>query len=208
MEEEPNMSKKKEERPMRIYEPNPGDNINDIAERMLAITEETEEPIKLSSDGFEIIVTKDSIVPNIIEELRGKMAEVKERYQQSPEGQREAHKSEGQIREAQDKINVLLAQLSGLNFSNQGTVLDWLCAFQEPSDHVSVTTHWQEILKTFAEHGYQPDVNMYGAFDGEDRDNSVRYIIGQALSTLQGDTHHIKLPIHKFTKDWKNKFPS
>ena len=101
-----------------------------------------------------------------------------------------------------------MEQLPNLDFANQEAVLDWICEFQDPSDHIGVAKNQGEVLKIFAEHGYQTSVNTGEAFNGEDRDNFARYIVGQALDGLKGDVGAIHQVVHKFTDDWKKKFAS
>ncbi len=120
----------------------------------------------------------------------------------------EINRREGQKEEAQRKIDALVDRLPNLDFSNQEAVLDWICEFQDPSDHIGVVKDQQKILETFAEHGYQPSVNTGEALDRENSNNVARYIIGQALDGLQDDAGAIRHVIHKLTDDWKKKFAS
>ncbi len=199
---------RREEQPMNTYEPMAGENISETAERMVALAKETKGEVRAKFNDIELVATEDSAAENIVKDFKVKIAEAAEKYRKSPEGQRAARESEERKQEAQRKADALVEQLPSLDFSNQEAVLNWICEFQDPSDHIGVEKDNEKVLKIFAEHGYQPGVNTGKEFNGEDRDNFARYIVGQALNGLRGDVGAIHHIVHKFTDDWKEKFPS
>ncbi len=99
-------------------------------------------------------------------------------------------------------------RLSNLNFADDVAVLDWLCEFQDPSDHVGVVKQPGEVLSTFAANGYHPNVNTGKDFNKNDRDNVARWIIGQALSDLACEVGAINHMVVHFTEKWKQRFVS
>lgn len=103
-----------------------------------------------------------------------------------------ARENEERKEKMQRKHDILMEQLLNLDFNNQEALLDWICEFQNLSDYIGVVTDQEKVLGIFAEHSYQK------AFNREDRDNFARYIIGQVLSGLQGDTGAISQVVHKF----------
>jgi len=193
---------RREEQPMN------SENVSTAAERMIALAKETKGSVTAKFNDIELTATEDSTVEDIVSGFHIKIAEDAEKYRTSPEGKRAARESEERKEEAQRKADALMEQLPNLDFANQEAVLDWICEFQGPSDHIGVVKNQGEVLKIFAEHGYQPGVNTGEAFNGEDRDNFARYIIGKALDGLRCDTGAIHQVIHKFTDDWKKKFAS
>lgn len=184
------------------------ENVSTAAERMIALAKETKGSVTAKFNDIELTATEDSTVEDIVSGFHIKIAEDAEKYRTSPKGKRAARESEERKEEAQRKADALMEQLPNLDFANQEAVLDWICEFQDPSDHIGVVKNQGEVLKIFAEHGYQPGVNTGEAFNGEDRDNFARYIIGKALDGLRCDTGAIHQVIHKFTDDWKKKFAS
>lgn len=207
MEKMPNFEKK-EEQPMNVYEMTPSQHIDKTVERMIALAKETKGEVRTKFNGIELVATEDSIFENMIEDFKIKMEESRKEYRESPEGQRLKRESEERKQESQQKADALMEELPSLDFNNQEAVLNWICEFQEPSDHIGVITDNEKVLKIFSENGYQPNVNVGEAFNGEDRDNFARYIVGQALDGLQGNVGAINQIVHKFTDDWKKKFPS
>lgn len=192
---------RREEQPMNTYEPMAGEKVSDTAERMVALAKETKGSVRAKFNDIELVATEDSVAEDIVADFKVKIAEAAETYRKSPEGQRAARESEERKQEAQRKADALVEQLPNLDFSNQEAVLDWICEFQDPSDHIGVAKDNEKVLKIFAEHGYQPGVNTGEAFNGEDRDNFARYIVGQALDGLQGEVGAIHHIVHKFTDD-------
>ena len=199
---------RREEQPMNTYEPMAGENVSTTAERMIALAKETKGSVRAKFNDIELTATEESTAENIVSDFQTKIAEASEKYRKSPEGQRSARESEERKEEAQRKADALMEQLPNLDFTNQEAVLDWICEFQDPSDHIGVVKDQGAVLKIFAEHGYQPGVNTGEAFNGEDRDNFAHYVVGQALDGLRGDVGAIHQVVHKFTDDWKKKFAS
>lgn len=206
MEKMPNFEKK-EEQPMNVYELTPSHYINETAERMIALAKETKGEVRTRFNDIELVATEDSVVENIIKDFEIKSAEAMKEYHDSSEGQRLRRESEERKQESQQKVSALMEELPGLDFNNQEAVLNWICEFQGPSDHIGVIKDNNKVLKIFAENGYQPGVNA-NAFDGEDRDNFAHYIVGQALDGLQGNVGAINPIVHKLVDDWKKKFLS
>lgn len=128
-----------------------------------------------------------------------------EAYRNSPEGRAAAAKQDQRRRETQGKHDALMDSLPRVDMADAGAVLAWLEAMQEPSDHINVVVDKRAILDTFAAAGYLPGVNCGPAYRADDRDNSLRYLVGQALDGLaNGPAIH---PIfHKFAGDWRSKF--
>lgn len=124
-------------------------------------------------------------------------------YINSPEGKAAAAKREADIAAAQEKHDGLVHDLTSLNFKDDVAVLDWLCAVQDCTDHVSVVTDKARILSAFRAAGFEANANCGSAYRG-DRDNEFRYLVGQAMDGLE--TVAIHGIIHKFVDDWKAKF--
>ena len=61
------------------------------------------------------------------------------------------------------------------------------------------------IASIFRERGYVADACTEDAYDGEDRDNAARYIIGQAIANLDrmGAIHPM---CGEFVRRWRAKF--
>ncbi len=153
MEKMPNFEKK-EEQPMNVYELTPSHYINETAERMIALAKETKGEVRTRFNDIELVATEDSVVENIIKDFEIKSAEARKEYHDSSEGQRLRRESEERKQESQQKVSALMEELPGLDFNNQEAVLNWICEFQGPSDHIGVIKDNNKVLKIFAENGY------------------------------------------------------
>lgn len=104
----------------------------------------------------------------------------------------------------QAQHDALMARLPTLNLSDDAAVLDWLCAMQEPSDHVGVIVRKDAILEAFAKHGFKPGLNCGKDYRSGNRSNMHAYLVGQALDGLQSVAVHSIL--HKFAAEWRAEF--
>ena len=140
----------------------------------------------------------------IIEYFYGELKRRDDAYRNSPQGKAAAAKNAAEIAETQQRYDAMVASLSSLNFNNDEAVLNWICEAQEPSDRVGIDQRRAIVLKAFADHGWYPAVNCGETFNGDDRDNFVRWIVGQALDGLR--TVAIHSLVHKFADQWRAKF--
>lgn len=193
---------------MQTYQPLVGERINETAQRMVDLAHAKKKSVRAMFNNIELMATESSTAMGIVRDFEKKTAEAAETYRKSPEGQRATREAEERKQEAQRKADALMEQLPHLDFADQEAVLGWLCEFQDPSDHTGVVKDNKKVLTIFAEHGYQPGVNTGEEFNGEDRDNFARYIVGQALDGLQRDVGAIHQIVHKFADDWNKRFAS
>jgi hypothetical protein len=125
-------------------------------------------------------------------------------YAESPEGIAAAAERDRERSDLQARHDALMRRLPSLDFKDDVSVLDWLCAMQGPSDYIGVIVRGETIIAAFEKHGFKPNANTGRAFRPEDRENVFRYLVGQALDGLQGPAIHGI--IHKFVGEWKAKF--
>ncbi|MDP1689811.1 MAG: hypothetical protein Q8L52_01230 [bacterium] len=107
----------------------------------------------------------------------------------------------------QARMDELIKHLDTLDFSDVGKVLEWCVAFEELSDTDVERTvgDTNKIVAKFAEHGYVPGMNTGAEYKEEDKENSAKYIIGQALDGLE-NAGFISRAIGQSSDDWKAKF--
>lgn len=126
-------------------------------------------------------------------------------YRDSPVGKAAALKSDQECAALQAKHDRLMARLSSLDWSNDGAVLDWLCAMQEPSDRVGVIIKRNTIVSAFESHGFKANENCGPDYRDGDRANMFRYLVGQGIAGLkEGPAIHAIL--HKFVGEWRERF--
>jgi len=194
----------------------PGCHVSEAAQLMMTelLSEKNHEEggkvgdftVKGAFNGTTLVARKGSTTESILADFTAQMAANAEVYRKSPEGKAAAREQAERLVQMQLKHDVLMKKLPSLDFSSHIAVIDWLCEFQDPSDHIGVVKQQDVIVAIFATRGYHPSVNTGDAFDGSDQDNFARYIVGQALDMLQGSVGAIHQIIHKFADDWKEKF--
>jgi hypothetical protein len=121
-------------------------------------------------------------------------------YLASPEYaeiQREAEKRKQNL---QTRANLLMRQLTTLNFSHIDEVLDWVAEMEDCRDHFGVVYDFDLIVNTFNKNGFYRGMNCKENFNENDENNFAGWIIGQTL-----DKVYPPMAGH-FIKQWKAKF--
>lgn len=155
-------------------------------------------------NGIRLVADAASTVERIMADYDTLQAAAASAYRKSPEGVAAQVASEKRRSDMQHKHDVLMGRLPSLDFTSDVAVLDWLCEMQEPSDHIGVIVRRETIIAAFARNGFHAGVNCGADFRPENRDNVHRWLVGQALDTLQ--TCAIHGIVHKFAAEWKAKF--
>lgn len=155
-------------------------------------------------NDIELVASASSTADDLIAQWDQKMQDARIAYQNSPEGKAHAAAREARINAAQETHDRLVRDLGTLDFNDDVAVLDWICAIQDSTDHVSVVVNKAAILSAFEAAGFEPGANVGDAFKPDDRENVFRYIVGQALDCLKSVAIHGI--VHKFVDDWKSKF--
>lgn len=181
------------------------ENIRDLARIMISEAKEADRSVRAKFNEITITADKDSTVEDIVADYHNKIAVDADRYNKSPQGQREALEEEKKKKEMQQRHDSLIEQLSNLNFDKKSVVLNWLYKFQDPSDYSNIEKDPEKILKIFMEHGYQPYEYTDTSFNNKDRDESARHIISIALDNLRsvGSIHPV---VRKSIDEWKKNF--
>lgn len=181
-----------------------GDTISSYAEKVSRAALNSDIAVKFND--IEFTISKGHHEPDDIVATWRKISDERhEAYINSPEGKAAKEADAKDIAEKQEQINMLTEQLDTLDFSDVKKVLDWCVAFQDPSDRIGTQSNKSKILVKFAEHEYYPGMNVGISYNAEDKENSAKYIIGQALSGIVniGAIHQV---IHHFADQWKAKF--
>jgi len=184
-----------------------GQHITGFAQQLIDMAKARNKKVVGSFDDIDLVVDPESnvSVDDLVQHFRKEQKERDEQYERSPEGIKLAKEREERTQEKQEKASQLIEKLKGINFSDYETVLEWLCNFQEASDHIGVSFDKNQIISIFKDHGFDIGVNMKKAFDRDDAENFAKYIIKQAVEGIDEGGSPQKV-VHKFTNDWKRKF--
>jgi hypothetical protein len=96
----------------------------------------------------------------------------------------------------------MIQQLETLDFKDVCALIGWLDKFEEKGFTAEVA---DGIIKLFEVNGYQADVNTGDDFNGEDRENFARYLIGQALNNL-ATIRTVSRTYSSLAEQWRKKF--
>lgn len=184
-----------------------GTVLDQAVEEMKKIAIRDNAIVSITWNGVEVNVGPDSEVDNVVKHWEDQQRAKQLAYEQSDEYKANQEKQQKEVEALQRTADLLVEELKTLDFSNLQLVLNWLCAIQEPGDRIGVTTDRELIIKTFNDNGYFENVNIGNDFNGEDRENFARYIIGQGLDGISrmGAPHQV---IYRFVDQWKEKFPA
>lgn len=181
----------------------PGEHIDSAAARLIAALAFDPDPHGRFND-ITISAKAGDTADAIVARWDVDMAARSEAYRKSPEGIASARAQTERTAALQATADRLMFELLTLDFSNDSAVLAWCEALQEPSDHCGAKLARDVVLGVFRAHGFESSVNCGPDFDGEDRENMFRYLVGQAMAGLEGPAIHPIL--HRFAADWRAKF--
>lgn len=176
----------------------------DNAAAILAAAAERDGRASMVFNDIHIKASRGSTVESILADWSAQVEAKQQAWKSSPEGIALARAAVERRADLQAKHDTLMRELPALDFSNDGAVLDWLCAMQEPSGSRGVIVRRETIVQTFASRGFAPNANCGADYRDGDRDNMFRWLVGQALDGLQGPAIHDI--IHKFADDWRHRF--
>jgi hypothetical protein len=177
----------------------PGEHILDAASRAVANGAD-----RLEFNGIMIDVpskSPDAIVAEYEEECDARA----KAWRESDAGLAYAKERASEAAAHQSKADKMISDLSGAPWPGHAAMIDWVSDVQEHFDYVGVAIDRDAIVREFSRMGYEPGVNCGAEFDGEDEDNSARWLIGQAVSGIKevGAPHPI---VREFAKRWRDKF--
>lgn len=181
-----------------------GTHIEQAAEQLVAIANKDGSAWGFFND-VKLAAMRGASPADVVSDFTAEVKHQSDAYEKSEAGKQAAKNREERRSSAQAKHDALMAELTKLDFSNDAKVLDWVCRMQEPSDHAGVIVRTDTIVSAFESRGFVANANCGPDFKADDRDNSFRYLIGQALSGLsEGPAIH---PIiHKFADQWRARW--
>ncbi|MBI2454037.1 MAG: hypothetical protein HYV54_00450, partial [Parcubacteria group bacterium] len=173
---------------MQIYAPSIGEDISVTAQRMVDLANENGGTVMAEFNGIKLKTnrSKDSkvAIAAIMADYSSKRLHRVKVYRNSPEGKRAAADAKKRKKRVRYQMDEAMGELDSLDFSDLNAVISWLEKVRDPSDHVDVIVSGKQIVEIFRGHGYEPNVNCGKDFNGEDRENFARWLIGQALDNL------------------------
>lgn len=156
-------------------------------------------------NGIRLSADRSSTAEQIVAAFDRESAARAEAYRKSPEGIAAEERRNAERQRLQGIHDDLMARLPILEWTHV-PILDWLCAMQEPSDHIGVIVKRDTIVAEFAKHLYTPGMDCGADYQRGVKNSEFRYLVGQALDGLaRGPSIHSIL--HKFVAEWKARWP-
>lgn len=188
-----------------VYEPMAGENISTCCERMVALVKEHGE-VTAEFNGVPLKATTDTTQASILEDFNIALVREKAAWEASPEFAEQKAKREIELANKQMKLDSFVDELGAdLDLNDDVKVLTWWYGYAPLSDDTGIRTRWEEVIKIFREHDWEPNVNLGTNCNIEDTHNYAAYIVGQALACLlsMGSVHHV---CTTFIEKWMAKF--
>lgn len=107
------------------------------------------------------------------------------------------------VKQCQQKLDEAVKNLP--NFQNIEDVLRW-CNIIFENHIIGTNLNREPLIKEFKAHALVPNMNTSIYYDGETKENSGRYLVGQFLDNFQRGNGGIPGVFHRFYNDWLNKF--
>lgn len=159
---------------------------------------------RMSFNDIEVIATAGEAQSDVLARWNKKFDDAHIAYLNSPEHAAHQKARDAEIAELQARHDDLVSDLSSLDWSSDVAVLDWICAVQPATDDVGVVKNKDAIINAFASHGFKPNEFAGDAYVAGDRNIEFRYLVGQALATLQARSIHGM--ILSFADRWRAKY--
>lgn len=184
-----------------------GTLVNDHITMMVTCANLLQKPVRSDFNDIELVATQNDVVGGILAYFHKEQALRAKKYANSPAGIAIAILRNQEIASMKESANQLMQQLEVIDFDDFPALLDWMCAMQNSGDDIDVELNAIKILEVFERHGYIPNMNCANAFDENDPENYLGYIVGQVLHCI-ASRGHINQIVHHFAKLWREKFES
>jgi hypothetical protein len=187
-----------------IIEVMPGEHIARAAEKLVAAAKALGSTVEATFNGVRLVAHPGSSVGDVCRHYDDECSRSAAERRLSPEGRASAERDRAELARMQARCDHLIGRLPSLDFASLSAVLDWIGAFQPASDR-RVNFSREDVVSTFAKHGYYANMNVDDEFDPEGASNVAHYIVGQAIDHLAtvGAIHPM---IPAFADDWREKF--
>lgn len=193
---------------LRHYESTAGDHISGVLYEMVYIANLIGMPVDCEFNGIDTVAIPGDDPERLFLLWQEESERRRKAFWASPEGQALLKQMEEQRLAHQTEIKRLEDGLDSVDFSDIDQVIGWIEQYAPHSDCRGTVRNWPKIVYRLVRNGFVTSANCNDEFDGNDKENYARWIIGQAMSMLLCKVH----AVHPWLVDqialWKNNFPS
>lgn len=177
-----------------------GTHINVAIKKALEIAREENEDVNFTFNGINFVIKSVDDECCALKKYNEISNEEYEKWKNSDEGKRQERERKERIENEKGNIRKLLSNPP--NFCDEMSVLDWLMEIENCN---SVYIYGNDIIKLFEKNGYISNVNCGEDYNKDDKDNVLRYIVGQALDGIDkvGAIHPV---LTRFVEDFKRDY--
>lgn len=156
-------------------------------------------------NGIECRVLSDSKPAEIVDHYHATLDARHKEWVSSAEGKAYEARRQEEFASQLEKVRALEAQLPAI-VDDRDALVAWVGAFGEVNDHVDIKIDRNGILGLLNGAGYQANDCVGDKFDGENKDNFARWLIGQAMDGLLRRGGRVRPIAAKFAKEYAEKF--
>jgi len=180
-------------------------NIADYVTQLALRAKEENREIAGTFNDFHFVVnpSSDFSPAHVVQKFYNTLLLKEMQRESSPEGVMLKKQEEQTKKIDQEKTDQLIERLDSLDFSNYDTVLNWTLDFYEACSWADF--YKNEIIGKFEDNGFGVGTNTGDDYDGEDAENSAKYIFGQFLLWINNDQYG-RPGLESAVERWKQKF--
>lgn len=182
-----------------------GDDITFTARRMDGIANQKWATVKAEHCSIDLVAVPGTGKDAIVAFFMGKVQERYDTYLKSPQAQQDEKDEQERTQRLQTVLDDAVMRLEVFDFTSLADIIGWFEKVQPSMDYIYITPPGEKIVAKFKEHGFESNVNLGEAFNGEDEENVARHIIGQALGLIEVN-NHLHQVLFGATEKWRERF--
>jgi hypothetical protein len=101
------------------------------------------------------------------------------------------------------EVKQAMAEFHALNFGDTGEIIQWFEKHMPLFGKFNINFPINTVISKLESEGFERNANTGTRFDGKNRENFARYLIGQVISNFGNGCI---LPFRTLAKEWKGKF--
>lgn len=167
-----------------VYEVLFGEDISSACAKAADLMEKRGEPVEMTFNSISLTIGPGETAQQMREAYWTEYQRRFRAYQASDEGVMAENQRQARLTHSQNVMDEALVELETLDFTDYLAVINWLRKIREPSNHSGVIFQAADVARNFYHHGYMPNENSGRDYNGEDMENSARFLVGQAIVSL------------------------
>lgn len=178
------------------YEPCAGENIEYAAESAIALAKKEDASVSFFFNEISLCVDANSQKKDVVAAFMSAIDKRADDYRKSPAGQAALSKRQQEVAAKQARLD---QQVQNMDAAIQGglkTLIPWIKQYADDGDDIDVNRHHDTVLKKLVDAGYKSGECTGKDFVKGNKEIMGRYIIGQAVSCMDGSGPFGKMGPH------------